>query len=551
MACLPIAKAKLTWNYAKEIIDGELAKGKIIEFPELTKRIADEIRQANPNSRLVAEDIARLIGTPKSIKVARNALLLSDRVRSTTLRSARDFVQGTEETPASSLLKLGYQLPYATKVAGHTFALMMTHGWTAALDPLAWKHFGPSWVDSVKSMSASKARALAQSIQADPKFDQQLRSKLAVDPTKFTDDMQKRAEYWGSGEVGKWLSKTPVGKGVAKLGEMSSNSFLGLKELRQKMWNDLYQKAATITTDPITGEKAIDTHLQTRELEDLISERVNHMTGASPEVPMTGTVGKIVRGVAFAPSLDIARVMRVVDFAKDTGITIRSALNKMPVYGDQLRKAWGSASPEAQFVARKNMKQWARIAGTFSAILYANHLVLQHFFGSKEDINVKDPFKADWLATKGPNGRVGQITGGQIPLIRTGIKIVGKPQEAGSTLGSYLMGKLNPALSLAKTLYTGKTFGGDVPEPLGKGKGTVGNWLTFATSELGPIATEDGIKEFSKQMSDQNGAPQEHNANFLRAIYKAGLVTIPAALGTHTYQPKPPKSTAPHLPKVQ
>ncbi len=537
MACLPIAKAKLTWNYAKKIIDSELAKGKIIEFPELSKRIADEIRQANPNSKLVAEDIARLIGTPKSIKVARNALLLSDRVRSTTLRSARDFVQGTEETPASSLLKLGYQLPYATKVAGHTFALMMTHGWTAALDPLAWKHFGPSWVDSVKSMSASKARALAQSIQADPKFDQQLRSKLAVDPTKFTDDMQKRAEYWGSGEVGKWLSKTPVGKGVAKLGEMASNSFLGLKELRQKMWNELYNSAPE--------------HLQTRELEDLISNRVNHMTGASPEVPMTGAVGKVIRGVAFAPSLDVARGMRIVDFAKDTGITMRSALNKMPVYGDQLRKAWGSASPEAQFVARQNMKQWARIAGTFSAILYANHLVLKHFFGSKEDINVKDPFKSDWLAPKGPNGRVAQITGGQIPLIRTGIKIIGKPEQAGGTLGTYLMGKLNPALSLAKTLYTGKTFGGDVPEPLGKGKGTVGNWLTFATSELGPIATEDGIKEFSKQMSDQNGTPQEHNANFLRAIYKAGLVTIPAALGTHTYQPKPPKSAAQHLPKVQ
>ncbi len=539
MACFTIANGKLVWNYAKKVIDDELAKGRVIEFPELAKQIADGIRKVNPQSKLVEEDIARLISMPKSVRVAREDLIVRDKVRQTTRRAAKDFVEGTEETPASSLLKLGYQLPYATKVAGHTFALMMTHGWTAALDPLAWKHFGPSWVNSVKSMSESNARALAQSIQSSKLYPKQLRSKLAVDPGKVTDDMQRRAEYWGSGAVGQWFNKTLVGRGIAKLGEMASNSFLGLKELRQKMWEDLYTKAPA----------DLKTEANTRELENVISERVNHMTGASPEVPMMGAVGKTARAIAFAPSLDIARVMRIVDFAKDTGITFRDAMNRMPVYGEQLKKTWGDASPAEKFVARQNMKQWARIAGTFSAILYANHLVLNQFFGSKEDINVKDPFKADWLATKGPNGRIGQITGGQIPLIRTGIKIVGKPEEAGSALGSYLMGKLNPALSLAKTLYTGKTFGGDVPEPLGKGKGTVGNWLAFATSELGPIATEDGIKEFSKQMSDQNGAPQEHNANFLRAIYKAGLVTIPAALGTHTYQPKPPKTTT-HFPKV-
>jgi hypothetical protein len=250
-----------------------------------------------------------------------------------------------------------------------------------------------------------------------------------------------------------------------------------------------------------------------------VASHINHMTGASPEV----RVPEVARAIAFAPSLDIARVKRVTDFGKSVA------------------NSWNKADPETQFMARQNMKQWARIAATTGSMLYLNHLMLKHFFGSQEDINVKDPFKPDWMAGKGPNGRVWQFTGGQVPMIRAAIRIARKPSQAGSALGDYLMGKLNPTLQLARTAVTGKTFGGDVPAPLGKGPGGAGDWLAFATSELGPIATEEGIKEFSTQMSEQNGLPQEHNASILRAFYKAGLVTIPAVIGTHSYQPQPKK----------
>src|SRR5207249_4451389 len=112
-------------------------------------------------------------------------------------------------------------------------------------------------------------------------------------------------------------------------------------------------------------------------------------------------------------------------------------------------------------------------------------------------------------------------------------------------------GKLNPALSLAKGIATGKTFGGE-PIPGAKGKHgetlkpvTPGTVTEYLTAELGPIATEEGIHEFAKQMSDQNGVSQDWNTKFLKAVYKAGLVTIPSVVGTHLYQPKAkPKATA-------
>ncbi len=526
MNCFTIRNAKALWDYAKEnIIAKELAAGRIIEFPELTARLAKDVnaavKAAGGAQTFVAEDMAKLISIPKGVKAARKGLLLQDRVQRQSLQAARDFVQGTEKTPLSKAIRTAYEAPYIFKTIGHGVALHMTHAWPYAFDPATWKVFGSTWWDSLKSMKPENAQRLREQIQGNTRFDENVKGGAAVDPRKVYDDVQKRAGFWGA------------------LGRMTENSFLGLKALRQERINSIWDR--------------VPDHLKTEEMNKLISGDVNTMTGASPEVPMHGPVGKFARAVLFAPSLDVARAMRIAKIGRDTGVIMRDALNRVPKYGEQLKKAWGDASPEQKWIARDNMKQWGRIAGVFSGLLYANQLMLKHTFGSKEDINVHDPFKGDWLAYKGPNGRIFQTTGGQIPLVRAATRAVLSPSKAGSTLGDYFAGKINPALSLAKGIITGKGFAREpLPAPIGEKPGTVGNWLAYATAELGPIATEDGIKEFSKQMSDQNGAPQGHNANFLRAIVKAGLVTIPSAVGTHSYQPEKfsKGSQKQHFPKV-
>lgn len=533
MACFTRKEAKDLWDYAKatylsqpkfDPVSGEF-KG-YMDFRELTNQLSDDIFKATGGQRrIVPEEIAKLIATPKAIRNARNNLLMADRERVSVLNQARHFVSGEEKTPLARFAQGAFQAPYTAKVLAHGPALHMTHAWPYFFDPAMWKDFGKTWVNAWKAINPSQARAAQERIMMNPRFDQQVKSGLAVDPRKIYDDVQQRAEYWGD-TLGKVLGKNIGGKiarGAAAVAEATSHSFMGLKELRQAQWDAMYD--------------TVPEHLRTGEMDDLISLNINHMTGAPGPMGQRGlsstALGKGARGVMFAPSLDVARIMRPVDLLKSLGVEARKNLNQLPGIGEKLRKAWGDASPEQKWIARYNMKQWARIAGVFSGMLYMNHLLLKNFFGSKDDINVSDPFKGDWMAPKGPNGRIWQATGGQIPLTRTITRSVINPTKAPEALGNYLIGKLHPALSLAKGIYTGKTFGG---EPTPWAKGGMG-WTEYLTAELGPIATEDGIHEFAKQMSAQNGAPESHNRSFLESVVRAGLVTIPAAAGTHTYNP--------------
>jgi hypothetical protein len=530
MACYTIKEGKDLWDYAKEtyLKVPHPTKG-YMDFKELTNRLSDDIWKATggalgPNGERIAhpvtgkvgrtivpEEVAKLISMPKALRRAGKDLLLTARNRRGMLNQAREFTSQTERTPLGRFLTGAYQAPYAAKTVGHGPALHMTHAWAYALQPKMWGTFGDTWLNSVKAMNPSYARKLAESIMLDPRFDEKINSGLAVDPRVTYDDVQNRAQFMGV------------------LGTMTKNSFLGLKQLRSFAWDQIYDK--------------VPEHLRTQEMRDLISNRVNHMAGAPGRTgtqAMSGKAGKVARGFFFAPSLDIARVMRMYDIGHDVGITLRDVTNKLPVMGEQLKKFWGASSPEEIWMARNNMKQWAWIAGTFAAILYTNQQMLKHVWHSDENINPSDPFKPDWMAGKGPNGRVWQFTGGEVPMIRTGIRLVADPKQAPNALGYYFLGKINPALEFMWDIRKKMMGVGNLPEIALTGK-SLEDWTVYLASELGPIATEEGIKEFAKQMDDQNGLPGWWNESILRATKDAGLVTIPALLGTHTYQPTPSK----------
>lgn len=526
MACFTRQEAKDLWDYAKEKYLKVPGPHGYMDFKELTNALSDDIFKATGgqivNGKRVGgrfilpSEIAQLISTPKTLKTASKNLLMADANRQGTLRQAREFVSGDASTPLARFAKTAYQAPYMGKVLGHGPALHMTHAWPYFFDPKNWSDFGRTWINAWKAISEPNAQAIRERIMLNPRFDEKINSGLASDPRRIYDDVNQRADFWG------------------KLGKLTSNSFLGLKELRDAKWDATWDR--------------VPDHLKTDEMRRLLSLYINHMTGApGPEGSraLGSTFGKGARGVMFAPSLDIARVMRPIDLLQSMGIEARRQLNQIPQVGEQLRKAWGSASPEAQWIARENMKTWGRISAVFGTLLYGNQLLLKHFFGSKEDINVHDPFKSDWLAPKTPDGKVWQATGGQIPMIRTALKVAIAPSKSSDAVGSYIMGKLNPAIGIALELRKGKGFGGtEIPKPFGTQPATPGNYAEFLAAELGPIATEEGIHEFGKQMSEQTGIDQAWHEKFLRAIREAGLVTIPAIGGTHLYKPTPPRSRA-------
>jgi len=458
---------------------------------------------------MVPEEVARLLATPKSVRLRTKNLLLADRNRAQMLRQARTFVEGTERSPLNRFFRGFYQAPYSLKVVGHQAALHGTHAWPYAFDPLMWKAYGKTWADSWRSMSESEARRIKQSIMLDPRFDEKVTSGLPIDPRKIYDDIQHRSGFFG------------------KLGRMLSNSFLGLKELRSMAWDAAWDSAPE--------------HLRTDELRRRISINVAHMTGApgpSAALALSGKFGEFARGVSFAPSLDVGRVMRPVDLGQSVTTLARHNLNKVPVVGDQLQKLWRDASPEARYMAGYNTRQWIRIALTGTSLLMLNQLLLTHFFGSDEKINLGDFDSPDWGSAKGPDGSILNPTGGETSMIRTLIRMGMHPKQAPTIFGNYALGKVHPFINFVGTLMKGYGFGGtDVPAPFGKAPADTAHWLEFVTAELGPIFTEEGIHKFAEEMSQDTGVPADFNEKVLRSFGKAVLVMIPAMLGTHYYQP--------------
>jgi hypothetical protein len=508
MACYTIKEAKELWDYAKERYLKQPGRYGYPDFKELTHKLSDDI-YAKTGVRMVPEEVARLLATPKSVKPRTKNLLLADRNRAQMLRQARTFVEGTEKSPLSRFFRGFYQAPYSLKVMGHQAALHGTHAWPYAFDPMMWKDYGKTWVDSWRSMSESNARQIGQSIMLDPRFDEKVTSGLAVDPRKIYDDIQHRSGFFG------------------KLGRMLSNSFLGLKELRSMAWDAVWDGAPE--------------HLRTDELRRRISINVSHMTGApgpSAARALSGGFGEAARGVTFAPSLDVARVMRPVDFAQSVEILARHNLNKAPLVGAQLRKLWGDASPEARYVAGYNTRQWIRIAMVGSSLLMLNQLLLTHFFGSDEKVNLGDFDSADWGSAKAPDGSIFNPTGGETSMIRTFVRMGMHPKQAPQIFGNYALGKVHPFINFVGTLLKGYGFGGtDVPAPFGKAPNDFWHWAEFITAELGPIFTEEGIHKFAEEMHQETGVPAEFNKQVLLSFAKALMVMIPSMVGAHYYKP--------------
>lgn len=508
--CYTIKEAKELWDYAKKKYLSQPDRYGYPDFKELTNKLSDDIYRKT-GVRMVPEEVARLLATPKAVKARTKNLLLADRNRQQMLRQARDFVAGQERSPLGKFFRGAYQAPYTLKVLGHSAALHGTHAWPYAFDPATWKIVGKTWVDSWKAMNPHQARRIAQEIMLSPTFDEKITSGLAADPRKIYDDVQHRQGFFGA------------------VGRMTANSFMGLKELRSMMWDRIWSD--------------VPDHLKTDEMRRRISINVNHMTGAPGPYAaraLSGKAGETLRGLLFAPSLDVARVMRPVDLGQSLKVGIRHELNvNTPrIIGDKLAKVWGDASPEARYMAEYNTKQWTRIAATAGSMLLANQLMLKYLWHSDENVNVTDFNEPDWGSAKAPDGSIFQPTGGEIPMVRTLLRMLTNWKQAPQIFGTYALHKVHPFLDLVATLGTGYGFGGaEIPAPFGQAPADAVHWAEFIFSELGPISTEQGVHTFAKKMTEQTGVPEDFNVKLLKAIYSAALISIPAVLGAHYYKP--------------
>jgi hypothetical protein len=294
--------------------------------------------------------------------------------------------------------------------------------------------------------------------------------KCSIDPAQNLDDFQAYAD---------WAAKNlpgvgDVAKGFAELSRRGSQQFQGLKLFRLELMRDYWDK--------------LKPDQQTAAAADRIGDYVNHMTGVSPDVKLLQTRGgKAASNLAFAPSLEAARWLRLSDVVK--------------TFNDL-----ASNDPGLQRFAYSRLRDYAEMLCTYTSMLHLNNAYLAV---SGNEVNFDDPNKYDWLLPKRANGDAINLTGGEINTIRflakelgTQRNAKGRPLAAGpaysqraETAGKYAIGKASPVAGTLWDLYTGSSYGEGgkqqtlpVPWAPPPGKGTEPyTWPEYLAERQSPI----------------------------------------------------------------
>lgn len=396
----------------------------------------------------------------------------------------------------------------AIKILGHGSVGMITHAGGLIFRPtraaIYWKNFGRQF-----GMWHDKAyhEQLVYRLKNDPEFETWKKAGASIDPEKT---------YTDYGMYAAWLGK---------LGEKGARGFDALKLVRMEMNKaDWARVPEEIKADPKQADAA----------RKLIADINNKATGATPKTNPTGkTIEEGFYGLAknpvadalfFAPRLYASRWGRVLFDPVKTARTLFDP----------------KSSPAERFAANTRLKNAAEFTGTLAAVLLTNQAILSAT-GSKQNVNLTDPTKSDWLKFKA-GGKTLTADGGLLDPVRLIGQVVWKDllasrtaqqqyregsryKKAVDTVGSYLRGKLNPAVGLGADIATGSDFQGR-PLPFSREKPqykdqtpyTWGEWLL----DQGPIPLEGVAKEVAQDLKDK-GFDGRQTQVILKAIATFGL----------------------------
>lgn len=503
--CFTQHQVNQLWNYAKEeYVNKPDYKG----FEWLIKKLSDDTK-AGGGRGLEPNEVARLITSPKSVRKASLQMYRQQANRTRTLADAKAYTEGFDKSVTRKALTSLLYAPQSLKVAGHTTALMGTHGWRYAFRPTQWLSYGRAIVRSFESMSPARAERIRQDIVTHPMYDFAAKPAdyvnifgqtkktggLAVDPMVRYDDVQKYAH-----------------KLLGPLGRMTDNAFLGLKWLRmnqfERRWN------------------ALPDDLKTEKMRGLIQMAVNHSTGATPEL----RIPEGMRIGMFAPGLEASRWQSLVF---DPLRTIGAAMPNIEVGGRTILKG---AGPEARYIALRRVGTAAEIAATYYILGKTAEAL------SGNSVNLTDPSKSDFLLYRFGK-RIVNYTGGMAGTVRTSARLSSESpkkygQDTPDIIGQYVRGKLSPIAAAAIDAYTGKDFMGN-PMPwrsqdVGKRGRPTGkpplSWPEYLNQTFGPLGSEEAVKE-AMQTFKQHGVPYS-DAKGMSNVFVPLIVSM---FGGHTY----------------
>lgn len=486
-------EGKEIWSYIKEKY---LDKG--IELPDAIKGISTDLG-------LTAEQIINAMATPKAGKEVTNEMFRIQYNRRKAINSARNFVGNADK---SGLLKAINKVPsffFNLKTWGHGTVGNITHAGPNIFRPSTWEAYWPNVAKSFQLAYGTTGNYEKEVtiLKSRPNFSEWLQAGLAADPNKAYDEYQL---------MGKPENKTAVGKTVQWLNETGTRGFAGLNFMRYDMAEMLYNKASDAAkADP--------------DFRATVAELVNHATGHS-EVK----VPKAIKVITFAPGLEISRWQRMIT---DPAHAIKTFAN------------WKSSSPAEQAAAKIVAQGAGEKLAVYGTLLAANAGLLAAM-NSRQQLNLTDPSKSDWLRFKFAN-RTLDVSGNIVSPFRvlsvllTSAKdaTVGSKKDVKSKPGDRdaqkltqeARYKLSPIAGTATDLGTGTDAIGNVmpwsnikPSP-GRHKLT---WKEVITKEALPIPVAAGLEAYWTSM-EKHGMPPSQINSIMNGILLFGIEGLTGA----------------------
>lgn len=466
------------WSYIKNTY---LARGET-NLDAIAQGAADDLG-------LPKATVMKVLAEPKTAKRLTDDMYLKMSRSRQAVQSAKTWLANTAMPGWERFIRSIPRLFFSAKVFGHGTVGLITHGGPEMFDPDAASVYWPNFLRQYRLMfSEAYHERMMQQLMHDRYFITARRAGLANDPFRYQDDYQNP-------KLTLWLHRW---------GLMGNRGFDALKLLRQARFNQIWD--------------SLGDNMKTPEMAQQIANGVNHATG----IVRSGALGKLAEPAAvafFAPKLEASRWAFAIGDPAKAAATFAS---------------WDRATPEARTQAMSELKQKARIAGTYLGLLALNQGLLAAS-GSRQRVNFTNPRRGDFLTFKAAGQDIGIISpllhmvGLFANLYRTATakrkppeSLTPRGEEMGQEIWQYARGKLSPFASpivdlLAQSDYQGRPlpFSSDrMPTYLRKRGVQKWTWPEYAVDKLAPIPAEEAIREVWKSQ----GMNDDQVDKYLRAL---------------------------------
>lgn len=418
--------------------------------------------------------------------------------RQNVIQQARELSSRAALGPLGKVVMAMRYLPRSVSVFGHGIVFPVTHAGDLILRPSSWGTFVSGTLRTYRSAgsSAYAARALNQ-LHADPMYETAIRAGVDVGPKSHP-----------AGLISNTGVKTGYLGAAARAWDM-------LTVMRFELWK---KQVGKFIKPGMSEAEVLD-------IGKNLAEWANHATGSGK-----GPIANLGGGTLFGPKLTQAKLNRLT---VDPAQTIKTFAN------------WKDATPGQKAVALTRLSGAVQYLATTVGFLAVNQGVLQAL-GQKDEINVTDPTKGDYMAFKG-----GGLTG-YVPGIHTEVRTLAKilhvafmdsrvpgkrkPLVANKELrgeskfgavakimGQYGMGKLEPGVQRGLEVTMGENWLGR-PLPWSKDPGTEKkprmSYGEYAAS-IGPIPLEGPIGYVYDHLR-KNGASSLDSTAIIKGLIIAG-----------------------------